>query len=64
MVTGIEPSVVGMAPLVSLLFEPWLIHGAMGLLTIMSIITAVQYLYENRHLFRVLANGSVARTPS
>jgi CDP-diacylglycerol--glycerol-3-phosphate 3-phosphatidyltransferase len=46
------------------LFAPWVIDGAMGLLTLASIITAVQYLYENRHLFRVLANGSVARTPS
>jgi CDP-diacylglycerol---glycerol-3-phosphate 3-phosphatidyltransferase len=46
------------------LFEPTIIGGAMGLLTLLSIITAVQYVYENRHLFRMLANGSVARTPS
>lgn len=46
------------------LFEPLLINGAMGLLTFLSVVTAVQYLYENRHLIRVLANGSVARTPS
>lgn len=46
------------------LFTPWIIDGAMGLLTLLSIVTAVQYVYENRHLFRVVANGSIARTPS
>ena len=46
------------------LFAPWIIQGAMGLLTLLSIVTAVQYVVENRHLFRLPANGSIARTPS
>lgn len=46
------------------LFDPVVITGSMGLLTLLSIVTAVQYVYENRHLFCVPTNGSVARTPS
>ena len=64
-VTRVEwiSSLVGATKLHAL-FEPWVIYGAMGLLTLLSIVTAVQYLVENRHLFRVPTNGSVARTPS
>lgn len=44
------------------LFSPWVITSSMIVLTLLSLITAVQYLIENRHLLRLIFNGSVART--
>jgi CDP-diacylglycerol--glycerol-3-phosphate 3-phosphatidyltransferase len=46
------------------LLSGWILDGGMGLLTLLSVVTAAQYIYENRHLFRVVSDGSVARTPS
>jgi len=45
-----------------MLFSPWIIQSSMLLLTILSLITAAQYLIENRHTLRILTNGSLART--
>ncbi|MEO5930265.1 MAG: CDP-diacylglycerol--glycerol-3-phosphate 3-phosphatidyltransferase [Candidatus Kapaibacterium sp.] len=44
------------------LLSPWIIQTSMILLTALSLITAVQYLIENRHILRILTNGSLART--
>ncbi len=45
------------------LLAPWLIDGSMIVLTILSLVTAAQYLIENRHLL-TFSNGNVVRTPS
>lgn len=42
--------------------SPWVIDTAMLILTALSLITAVQYLIENRHTLRILTNGNLART--
>jgi hypothetical protein len=47
---------------IDLLFSPWIIQTSMLLLTILSLVTAAQYLIENRHTLRILTNGSLART--
>ncbi|MBS1913434.1 MAG: CDP-diacylglycerol--glycerol-3-phosphate 3-phosphatidyltransferase [Bacteroidetes bacterium] len=44
------------------LLSPAIVMPAMLLLTLLSLVTAGQYLYENRHILRVLTNGSFART--
>lgn len=44
------------------LFSPWIVDGAMLILTVLSLVTAAQYLIENRH--SILTNGSLARTTS
>jgi CDP-diacylglycerol--glycerol-3-phosphate 3-phosphatidyltransferase len=45
------------------LFSPWIIDGSMIVLTILSIITALQYLIGNRHVLPFVSS-SVARTTS
>ena len=47
---------------IDLLFSPWIIQTSMLLLTALSLVTAAQYLFENRHTLRILTNGSLART--
>lgn len=42
--------------------SPWVVDVAMLILAVLSIITAVQYLVENRHTIRILTNGNLART--
>ena len=46
------------------LLSPWIVHPVMILLVILSLITAVQYLIENRHVIRFSGGRNVARTPS
>ncbi len=48
----------------SALFSPLVILIPMILLTALSVITAVQYLIENRHVFTVNGNKNFAGTPS
>lgn len=50
-------------PVLERLFDPWIINGSMLVLTILSIVTAIQYLIENRHLLS-FSNGNFARNPS
>jgi len=50
-------------PVLDRLFDPWLINGSMLVLTILSIITAVQYVIENRHILS-FSNGNFVRNPS
>jgi CDP-diacylglycerol--glycerol-3-phosphate 3-phosphatidyltransferase len=45
------------------LFSPWIIESSMILLTALSIITAVQYLIENRHVLPFVSRH-LARTTS
>jgi CDP-diacylglycerol--glycerol-3-phosphate 3-phosphatidyltransferase len=42
--------------------SPWVVDVAMLILTALSLITAIQYLIENRHTIRILTNGNLART--
>lgn len=42
--------------------SPWIVQGSMLILTILSLVTAGQYLIENRHTLRILASGRLART--
>jgi CDP-diacylglycerol--glycerol-3-phosphate 3-phosphatidyltransferase len=51
-------------PVLATFFSPWIINGSMILLTLLSLITAAQYLLENRHILRVCWNGGIARTSS
>jgi CDP-diacylglycerol--glycerol-3-phosphate 3-phosphatidyltransferase len=43
-------------------FSPWIVDTAMLILTALSLITAIQYVIENRHTIRILTNGNLART--
>jgi CDP-diacylglycerol--glycerol-3-phosphate 3-phosphatidyltransferase len=52
------------ADVLEALMSPWIVVGVMGLLTGLALVTAVQYLIDNRHLFRQSENEPVARTPS
>lgn len=45
-----------------LLFSPWIVTGGMILLTILSVVTMLQYLIQNRHIVRSLFNGVLARS--
>lgn len=44
------------------LLSPWIVETSMIVLTILSLVTAGQYLIENRHTLRILVNGSLARS--
>jgi CDP-diacylglycerol--glycerol-3-phosphate 3-phosphatidyltransferase len=44
------------------LTSDWIIYLTLGVLVLLSILTAVLYLIANRHLLRVLFHGNVART--
>ncbi len=52
------------SPFLASFFSPWIIYGSMIVLTALSLITAAQYLLENRHILRPSWDGSVARTSS
>lgn len=47
---------------IRLLFSPWIVTGGMILLTILSVVTMLQYLIQNRHVVRSLFNGALARS--
>lgn len=47
-----------------ILLAPWLLHSVMIVLVLLSVITAVLYVVENRHVFRMSGGRDVARTPS
>ncbi len=46
------------------LLSPWVLHSVMVVLVLLSLITAVLYIIENRHVFRLSGGRNVARTPS
>jgi CDP-diacylglycerol--glycerol-3-phosphate 3-phosphatidyltransferase len=46
------------------LFSPWIVESAMIVLTLLSIVTAVQYLIENRHVLPFFSDNNLARTTS
>ncbi len=46
------------------LLSPWIVRGTMVVLVVLSLVTAVQYIIENRHILRSIFNGSLARTTS
>lgn len=48
----------------NILLSPWILDSMMLLLVVLSVITALTYLIENRHVFRVAGGRNVARTPS
>lgn len=46
------------------MMAPWLLDGMMLILVVLSLITAAQYVIENRQTLRLLTNGRIARTTS
>lgn len=48
----------------NVLLSPWILDSVMIVLVALSLITAIQYLIENRHVIRLSGGRDVARTPS
>jgi len=48
----------------NVLLSSWILDSMMLILVVLSVITALTYLIENRHVFRVTGGRNVARTPS
>jgi CDP-diacylglycerol--glycerol-3-phosphate 3-phosphatidyltransferase len=51
-------------PVINSLFSGWIINSWMILLTLLSLVTAIQYVIENRHVLPFFSNSSLARTTS